>query len=209
MAGRSVKPPDLQVGTLARISITGTFSLGDYLELLDWSARQTVLGKRGATSADAPLDVLLRTRQVMHPWSPLDYSVATKVVVRAFFSSAPSGQTSIVSTGFAWGIAICQSPSLKFGERIFFSGKVYPLSIRRTRANRFSCGLFNHDILFWQYRPTHLQTDDKPGKGHDPNCEDRITDKAQPPQDIHRLRLQELGGTCIPQTMFDAGPCLH
>jgi len=29
-------------------------TLGDYLELLDWTARQTVQGKRGATPADAP-----------------------------------------------------------------------------------------------------------------------------------------------------------
>jgi hypothetical protein len=29
-------------------------SLGDYLELLDWTARQTVANKRGATPADAP-----------------------------------------------------------------------------------------------------------------------------------------------------------
>jgi hypothetical protein len=29
-------------------------SLGDYLELLDWTARQTIPGKRGVTRADAP-----------------------------------------------------------------------------------------------------------------------------------------------------------
>jgi hypothetical protein len=31
-----------------------TISLGDYLELLDWTARQTIPGKRGVTRADAP-----------------------------------------------------------------------------------------------------------------------------------------------------------
>ena len=31
-----------------------TISLGDYLQLLDWTARQTAPGKRGMTPADAP-----------------------------------------------------------------------------------------------------------------------------------------------------------
>jgi hypothetical protein len=32
-----------------------TISLGDYLQLLDWTARQKAPGKRGVTRADAPL----------------------------------------------------------------------------------------------------------------------------------------------------------